>query len=256
MESGDYSWKAKIHKVCLYDAIKSSCNSHFVHIWKNKLSKANPANDLSPVSKPIPSSQVLQKITIATWNCRGYNNSTPYLLHLISSGVDVIVLQEIWLWPYELTTLDRLHPEFSYTAVADEHLGPTSDLTRGCGGVAILWRKSLRFSPITAVVSDRICGVRLFLPHEQRCMTILGIYMPSSEHPQDLWNNLISNYNLLNVSLGCLASGPVHTFQSGTNATTIDYVVVNQDAMRGSYLALHSKITLSIHQIIFQYNVQ
>lgn len=26
--------------------------------------------------------------------------------------------------------------------------------------------------------------------------------------------------------------GPVHTFQSGTNATTIDYVV-NQDAMRG-----------------------
>ena len=26
----------------------------------------------------------------------------------------VIVLQEIWLWPYKLTTLDRLHPEFSY----------------------------------------------------------------------------------------------------------------------------------------------
>ena len=87
-------------------------------------------------------------------------------------------------------------------------------------------------------------------------MTILGIYMPSSEHPQELWNNLISNYNLLNVSLGCLASGPVHTFQSGTNATTIDYVVVNQDAMRGSYLALRSKTTLSIYQIIFQYDVQ
>ena len=35
------------------------------------------------------------------------------------------------------------------------------------------------------------------------------------------------------MSLGCLASGPIHTFQSGMNATTIDYVIVNQDAMRG-----------------------
>ena len=70
---------------------------------------------------------------------------------------------EHWLWPYKLSTLDRLHPEFSYTAVADERLGPTSDLTRGCGGVAILWKKTLRFSPITAIVSDRICGIRLFL---------------------------------------------------------------------------------------------
>ena len=69
--------------------------------------------------------------------------------------------------------------------MAGEHLGLTSDLTRGCGGVAILWRKTQKFFPITAIVNDRICGVRLFLPQEQRCMTILGLYMPSSEHPQE-----------------------------------------------------------------------
>ena len=104
---------------------------------------------------------------------------------------------------------------------------------------------------------------RLFLLQEQHCITILELYMPSSEHPQESylcylqsvehiitqldadgpllllgdlnahlgrrsdvnqtnhkeehWNNLISNYNLPNVPLGSLASGPVHTFQSYHN---------------------------------------
>ena len=71
----------------------------------------------------------------------------------------------------------------------------------------------------------------------------------------ELWNNLISNYNLQNVSLGCLASGPVHIFQSGTNATTIDYVV-NQDAMRGvsSCTTLEDRIRSSSNTMYSRYD--
>ena len=41
---GVCSWKAKIHKVCLYDAIKSSCSSHIVRIWRNNLFGPLPEN--------------------------------------------------------------------------------------------------------------------------------------------------------------------------------------------------------------------
>ena len=47
------------------------------------------------------------------------------------------------------------------------------------------------------------------------------------------------------MSFGSLASGPVHTFQLGSNVTTIDYVLVNYDAIRG----VSSCITLEDHAL-------
>ena len=77
-------WKVKIHKICLLDALNSSCSTHLVRIWKNNLSWA-PSR---PASSPAPSTDVSKTISVVTWNCRGYLNSTPYLLNLISGGVD------------------------------------------------------------------------------------------------------------------------------------------------------------------------
>ena len=59
--------------------------------------------------------------------------------------LDVIILQEHWLWPFKLPLLGAIHP---FTAVLDDCLNPESDLRQGCGGVAIIWNKSLRGSPI------------------------------------------------------------------------------------------------------------
>ena len=130
------SWKVKIDKACLYDAIRSSCDSHYVHIWKNKRPK--PLYVPQALSSLPDSTYLPQRaISIVTWNCRGYFSSAEYLHHLISVGVDVIVLQEHWLWPYELTSLDRLHPDFAFHAISDNRLTSTSDLNHGCGGVAI-----------------------------------------------------------------------------------------------------------------------
>ena len=41
-------------------------------------------------------------------------------------------------WPFELSLLKTIQQDFTYTAVSDSCLNPSSDLTRGCGKVTIL----------------------------------------------------------------------------------------------------------------------
>ena len=89
----------------------------------------------------------------ATWD---------YLRHLTNSNIDVIVLQEHWLWPFELNLLSTIGADYTYTAVSDNRLNGTSDFVRGCGGVAILWKKNLNASPLQ-FASDRMCGLSIDL---------------------------------------------------------------------------------------------
>ena len=163
-------------------------------------------------------------------------------------------------------------------------------------GVAILWNKPLKCSPISAIDNDRICGVRVLLPASkdpQRNLTILGLCMPSAELPQETfslclesvehlisqlnsdgqllvvgdfnahlgsrdsvdphsynyrgnqWDTFVEDHTLYNVSLGCVSTGPTHTFVSGGNMTTIDYVLANQDALSGIF----SCVTAEDHRL-------
>ena len=102
------SIKTKIPKSCLYKAMQSSDpTSHLVYVWKNRTSQPSTTN-----SSSLPSQKLSDSIQIATWNCRGLHNSIPYIKHLISTGVDILVLQEHWLWPFELSELDSIDSNF------------------------------------------------------------------------------------------------------------------------------------------------
>ena len=48
-------------------------------------------------------------------------------------------------------------------AKADKRLHESSDNSRGCGGIGILWNKRLQAFPIDGIECDRICGVRFCL---------------------------------------------------------------------------------------------
>ena len=145
-------------------------------------------------SSPPHSSQHLDSIQIATWNCRGLHNSILYFKHLLSKGVDILVLQEHWLWPFELVQLRSIDSDFAFTAVSDNRLSPSSTLTRGCGGCSILWRKSISAAPISNLDSDRICGIQLPIEGSQ-LPTILGAYTLNSEYPQETYNDYINAVN-------------------------------------------------------------
>ena len=104
------------------------------------------------------------------------------------------MLQEHWLWPFELDQLGSIDPNFAYTAVCDNHLSPSSTLARGCGGCSILWQKSISTIPISNLDSDRICGIQLPIEGLQ-LPTIIDVYMPSSEYSQETYNNYINAVN-------------------------------------------------------------
>ena len=86
------SWKVKIHKQCLYDALQSSSDTHSVRIWRNNNPKASPTASSSPPTSVNASSR--RGISVISWNCRGYHNSTHYPKELIAGDADIIILQE------------------------------------------------------------------------------------------------------------------------------------------------------------------
>ena len=73
-----------------------------------------------------------------SWNCRGISNRVPYVQHMAEEGTHIIVLCEHWLWPYQLHKLETMHPNYLAAGVADKRLTESSELLRGCGGIAML----------------------------------------------------------------------------------------------------------------------
>ena len=184
--------KVKIYKECLHKALLSSnSNSHLVKIWRSKSSGPPPTlhshSTQSRVDRP-------STISIASWNCRGLHNAIPYIRTILSDGIDIFVLQEHWLWPFQVDQLRSISDQYSYTAVCDRRLNSTCELHRGCGGVAILWRKSLNAVPQHHHSSDRICSLQISIS-ESLTLTVIGIYMPSADQPQEAYSSYLDEVN-------------------------------------------------------------
>ena len=129
------------------------------------------------------------EISLAVFNCRGFRSSIDYLRHLTNIKIDVILLQGYL--PFELDLLSTIGADYTYTVVSDNHLNGTSDFVRGCGGVAILWKKNLSASPLQ-FGSDHMCGLSIDLNSTSatpRFLTNLGICMPCSEQCQYVYCN-------------------------------------------------------------------
>ena len=87
------------------------------------------------------------------------------------------MLQEHWLWPFELDLLLSVNADFTHTAVSVSRLHDASALVRGCGGVAILWRKELNASSLQ-ICSDRLCGISTDFSSSSaspRFLSVLGV---------------------------------------------------------------------------------
>ena len=189
--------------------------------------------------------------------------ATLYLHKLVERGADIIVLSEHWLWPFDLYKLDEVHPDFTGLGHADSRLSEeTHDKRRGCGGVGILWRKSLDAFPISEIDSKRVCGIRI-KKEDDTWMSIIGAYLPCADLGMDyfrdtlaelekvisdstnLWGprgsttantqgvllgELLGRCKLHATSLSNSASGPEYSFHSGDRFTTIDYILTDVEA--------------------------
>ena len=128
-------FKVKIERLHLWKALTNE--SKDVRI---RLGRTRSRWTLSPTTTQSTSEGA--SVSLAFCNCRGMFHSEPYLNALVKS-VDIILIQEHWLWPYELCKLSSYLPRFKSVGKSDRRLTDLADFRRGCGGVGILWRESL-----------------------------------------------------------------------------------------------------------------
>ena len=161
------------------------------HLWQS------PNSYLCPTSSPTRSDPVElsnpstpNKFRITSWNCRGLSTASPYIQHLAKNNSGLILIQEHWLWPFQLEQLNSLIHGYISTATSDYRLCPMSDLTKGCGGVAILWHNSLKFSSITEICSDSITAVEVELSGSR--LSVINVYFTSNGCDEDYQDCLSS----------------------------------------------------------------
>ena len=167
--------KVQAEKSIHHMKYKSNCNFTWWLITITILCiKQSMANMGEIRSRPIDS-----QISIACWNSRGLCTSLPYLHKLLQHN-DIIALSEHWLHANRLNILNDISDEFNVIARSSK-LSDSGDYgsRRGQGGVRLMWRKSLGdVSPITSLIHDRICGIRLQCS-TGRVINVLSVYMPA-----------------------------------------------------------------------------
>ena len=127
--------------------------------------------------------------------------AVPYL-QVLAETSDIISISEHWLWPFELHTLDKIFPGYSAHGCSDKRLSESSTLVRGYGGVAVLWKSSLR---VTAVKSDRCVAIQVCLTNCS--LSIINVYLPTSDYPLDIFKEYL--HELENTISALQSDGPV-----------------------------------------------
>ena len=141
---------------------------------------------LSSLSKTKKKSH--KGVKMSCWNCRGLSSSLPYLIALIDpdEGSTIVVLSEHWLWPYDLHKLNNINDKYDAVGKSDCRLTEDRDGGRGCGGIGILWHKSIAASPIPGIGSDRICGIRFSMDDgDNSAVSVIGVYLPCLDQGVD-----------------------------------------------------------------------
>ena len=121
-----------------------------------------------------------KKLNIAAWNSRGLVAAVPYLRELMCVN-DIICLSEHWLHSNRLKCLEDISDKFNVIASVSFHSDASSyGISRGQGGVALFWRKSLcGITPISEIIHYRICGVRV-QTKDGLALKVCSLYMPAA----------------------------------------------------------------------------
>ena len=96
--------------------------------------------------------------------------------------LDILAISEHWLHSYDLHLLGLIHTNFNYIASSlhsqEDSLTCAPRLKRGCGGVAILWRKAIdtHVKKLTDFSNDRCVVIQLL--SSPRPMAIISTYLP------------------------------------------------------------------------------
>ncbi|CAC5411213.1 unnamed protein product [Mytilus coruscus] len=117
-------------------------------------------------------------LNILSFNCKNIK-TTGQFFQEIQKPADIILIQEHWIFHFELQLLKELHPKIVGVGKAVDSSDPiaTSHMPRGYGGVAVLWQKSIeRFINPLPDGSSRLQCIELVIDKPQ---IIISVYLPT-----------------------------------------------------------------------------
>ena len=121
---------------------------------------------------------------LASYNCNGFSSNSQYASKLLSQ-VDVLLLQEHWLYTENLSLLLDLDDYCNFHAVCG--MNDSQEVIRGrpYGGVAIIWKNQFdKYIEIIPSESKRVCAILIEL--EQVKCVIVNVYMPCDPRTQNI----------------------------------------------------------------------
>ena len=88
---------------------------------------------------------IMDKLNISTLNCEGLRRSKDYIrTYLDNNSCDILALQETWHLDNNIDCFSTIHDNYMYTAISGVDASKKILVGRPNGGVAILFKKSLR----------------------------------------------------------------------------------------------------------------
>ncbi len=189
------SFKVRISECDVQSAMAAGAKSGcFVAPWGDR--RGNVCGSSGTPLSTLPGTKTKKKsktgVKMSCWNCRGLSSSLPYLNTQLDpeEGSKIVVLSEHWLWPYDLHKLNDVNEEYDAVGKSDCRLNEDREGGRGCGGIGILWHKSISACPISGISSDRICGIRFSLDDgDNSVMSVIGVYLPCLDQGVDCYRD-------------------------------------------------------------------
>ena len=116
-------------------------------------------------------------IRITTFNCHGIKTSTDTIQQVLCNQFDIILLQETWLYPDELTLVSNLCKDFTRFSLSSMPTGKQLIKGRPLFGISIMLRKSIsdKFK-IVQYDANRILSLEL--QTNDNTSLLLCIYLP------------------------------------------------------------------------------
>lgn len=126
----------------------------------------------------VISPKFTEYMKISSFNCRNIKSSLPEIRRLCDIS-DIVFLQETWLADGELHMLGCIDERFYGQGVSA--MDTSTQVLRGRphGGLAILWRKTLKGCTVETLPNPRIMS--LCIDDDMKQMKIFNIYMPCEQ---------------------------------------------------------------------------
>ena len=134
---------------------------------------------------------VLFPLNLGTINIGGILGNIAYLERVLAS-VDILAIQEHWLYPESLNMLNSVHHNYNSWGRCSSSLDLNSVWRRGKGGVAFCWNSKLDqyIETLDSIGNDSVIGIKL-RQADGSFLFLISVYFPCSNAPSALYRETV-----------------------------------------------------------------